>query len=368
MKIKTKKEVADYISEQMKEQSLTQAQLKEKMYMLMPDNLEDYYTNETKEQKSKRDKQKLADNISKWLKGDRYPGTEYLFYLSQALKVTIENILTTGECNEKYDDRVTLYSMAKCTDLSLIDKFMNQNGEVFINYDEFDKTLIDYIIEFKNINLIKFFIDKGIISFSINNTIISPFRIMLYPNNERYYSLLEIIIENDELDYFKIFINRSAIINRDNTYNYFPINISDELLLKTLNSKKIFNYLCDTYIPNDNEWNYYNLGIIPRDSRVRDFAVVSGWFNELLRVALDNGFNDIANKMIDFGIEYNNNVAEIISDKNYLIDSSFAIKSRNFTCDCLILLVGCKINNVPKEFLEKIKKLELTIDKCGKRI
>ena len=32
-------------------------------------------------------------NVSKWIKGERYPGTDYVYYLAQVLEVSIEELL-----------------------------------------------------------------------------------------------------------------------------------------------------------------------------------------------------------------------------------------------------------------------------------
>ena len=71
--------------------------------------------------------------------------------------------------------------------------------------------------------------------------------------------------------------------------------------------------------------------------------------------------------MIDFGIKYNNMASELVGGNYYVIDDSFAVKSRS-GYECLILLVGCKCSNVPKELIEKVEELNKTINKCGRII
>lgn len=361
MKIKSKKEVGEYIKQQLSIQNLRQAQLADRMLELIPEDDEDEFSD------ANTRKRRLTDNISKWIRGDMYPGSKYLFYLSQVLKVTIENILTAGESNEKYDDRVTLYSMAKCKDIYLIDKFMEQDEEVFINYDEFDKTLIDYVIEFKNIELIKYFFDKEIISFN-DYMLISPFRVMIHTNDKRYYDILKIIIENDEVEYFSKMINRSAIVNRPNVEYPIKFDLNDEVLESVLKSKKILEFLLTPYVPNDQEWNYYNKGLmILKDNTIRKCHAISGWFNELLRVAIKCNYCDLALKIIEQGIEHNNNVAGIVGGDNYLIDKGFALQSRK-CWECVILLSNCEVEVSSGDLKEKLKELDSSMNRCGRKI
>ncbi len=353
MKIKTTKEISEYLKDQMEKQGLKQAGLAERMLQLGDDSFS---------------KNQLTDNISKWLKGDRYPGTEYLFYLSQALKITIENILTAGESNEKYDDRITLYAVAKDYKLNLIDKFMNQNQEVFINYDEFDKTLIDYAIEFKNINLIKYLFDKKIIRFD-DQVLISPFRVMLYNGTERFTAILDMIIENDEVEYFKLMVNRGIVVNRHtDEVDMRKIVLTDNTLRKVLKSQKILNYLMEEYIPNQQEWAYYNPWIIPGDSRIRQLKMLSGWFNEVLRVAIQNQDDKISQKFLQIGIKHNKEIAEVFANQNYIIDEDFCVKSRASGYECLNILAGCDLVAIPSRLKQQIQELNASIQKCGKRM
>ena len=129
--IKAPNEVGQYIKEKIDKMALTQSELADRMANLM-----DGYT-----------KDQLKDNISKWINQDRYPGTQFIYFLSLALEVSMEEIMVAGEVTNKYEDRpVTLYSAAKSKDIILIDKLI-KNEEMMINYDEYDKTLLDYLIE-----------------------------------------------------------------------------------------------------------------------------------------------------------------------------------------------------------------------------
>lgn len=96
------------------------------------------------------------DNVSKWIAGERYPGIDHIYYLAQVFNVSIENILMAGSQRDNFDDRLfSLYAVAKSGDKKRLDQLMNLENEyetkIGENYDEFDKTILDYLIEFKRV-------------------------------------------------------------------------------------------------------------------------------------------------------------------------------------------------------------------------
>ena len=142
--MKSKDEIGVYIKDRLKQIGLSQSDLAGKIAELKGDGY---------------DKNSLKDNVSKWIRGARYPGTEYIYYLAQVLRVSIEEILVAGEVCDKYDDRpFTLYAIAKSGNRDAVDTVMAMQDEygscVGTNYDEYDKTLLDYIIQFENLDLL----------------------------------------------------------------------------------------------------------------------------------------------------------------------------------------------------------------------
>ena len=96
------------------------------------------------------------DTVSKWIRGELYPGIDNIYYLAQVFGVTMEYILMAGSEYEKFDDRpFSLYAVAKSGDKERLEQLMhteNDYGSIIgENYDEFDKTILDYLIEFKQV-------------------------------------------------------------------------------------------------------------------------------------------------------------------------------------------------------------------------
>ena len=347
--IKTKEEVGAYLRNVLKEQGLSQVGLAEEMLEITGE---------------KFSKNNLTDNINKWLQGKRYPGTEFLFYLSHALKITIENILTCGEANEKYDDRVTLYAIAKDKKLNLVEKFFNQDIDLTDRYDEFDKTLFDYTIEFENIGLIKYMFDKGYLKF---DTWCQDFHGMFSPDydneKKRSRAVLDMIIKDDELEYFKLMIDRQTLINKFFSYDAL---LSEDLLRKIINAPKILDYCIAVYRQIDKDWSNGSTTMFPREE-YKNLPTLSRYFNQILKIAiLDRNFA-LAEKMIDIGIKHNSKVAEFVDPADFYVVNDFCLQVRPALIYANITrLAGCDLPDIPDEIKEKVFALNEGALKCGK--
>ena len=191
--MKTPIQVGKHLKELIDAKGYSQSDLAEKMAE---------YANQS-ENSNKYREENFKDSISKWLRGVSYPGIEKIYYLSKVLKVSIENILSAGEVDEKYQNqnRVTLYSVANTQDDTLIKKFFDQSPEILKNYDEFDKNLFDYVVEFENYKVLKELIDRKII-----HPFYSDMRYFSFDalSNDVYYNpILKILAKNDDVERFK---------------------------------------------------------------------------------------------------------------------------------------------------------------------
>ena len=146
IKIKDSIEIGHFIKERLEQLGMKRSDLAEELAKAKGSN------NYTKEQ--------LRDLVYKWINGKRTPGIDYIYYLSKILKVSIEEILVAGEICEKYENRpYTLYAIAKSNNFEQLDEIMRaqtpDGSIVGINYDEYDKTILDYVVEFENVEMIK---------------------------------------------------------------------------------------------------------------------------------------------------------------------------------------------------------------------
>lgn len=328
--LKSKKEIGKYIKEKINQLGLSQSALAEKIAELKGNGY---------------DKNSLKDNVSKWIRGERYPGTEYIFYLAQVFKVSIEEVLVAGEVCDKYDNRpFTLYAIARSGNKEAVDTVMTMRNEnvgcVGTNYDEYDRTLLDYIIQFENLELLHYLIEKQYVSFYENNIATTIKFGDTYP--DLFNQIVSLAIKNDDVYVFRNAIRRYTplLLSKEeslgnelfvkNEYRAGNI-IAYSDLLKILQTDKIFQYLSTPFIPSAEEWRQLNVGIIytKRDTRneqaeVKKLETVSAAFNLLLNVALVEKL-PVAEKLIAIGREHNikarKELANIYSEKDYRIGS-----------------------------------------------
>lgn len=312
--MKSKKEIGHYISLKIKEKKMSQSDLADKIATMKGEGYE---------------KSTINDNVSKWIRGERYPGTDYLYYLAQVLEVSVEEILVAGEVCEKYDTRpFTLYAVAKNKNRENVDILMaNCESEPFsvgTNYDEYNKTLLDYILEFENLNLIHYIIEKKYVSF--NGEFHTCFRTH-ERENEYFKKLLFIALKYDDIFIFKFIIKRTYEINADDAVKFFEQKevtcnmngyrkyLAKEIIENILNTKNILDYLITPFVPTDDEYEELNddLKEMVKIPSSKKFETISGFFNYLLNVALMEQLA-IAKNFTEIGRIHNEEVLKKINE------------------------------------------------------
>lgn len=313
--LKDKSEIGLYIKEKLKQLEITQSELAGEIAKLKGDGY---------------DKNSIKDNVSKWIRGERYPGTEYIYYLAQVLKVSIEEILVAGEVCEKYDNRpFTLYAIAKSGNREAVDRVMAMQDEfgncVGTNYDEYNKTLLDYIIEFENLDLLHYLIEKGYVTFYENqimttilvgNTYSAVFKQIvslsikyddLFVFQRAIRRTMPILLSKEDCEGFKLFVKGEYRIG-------YVLDYSD--IVGILNTDKILQYLITPFVPTIEEWKQLNAGTIYRrigsreeQTEVKEIETLSASFNLLLNVAVKEKLPDVE-KIADIGKEHNKKAKE----------------------------------------------------------
>ena len=328
--LKSKSEIGLYIKDKIKKLGISQSDLAGEIAKLKGDGY---------------DKNSIKDNVSKWIRGERYPGTEYIFYIAQVLKVSIEEILVAGEVCEKYDNRpYTLYAIAKSGNREMVDKVMSmQNGwggSVGTNYDEYDNTLLDYIIEFENLDLLHYLIEKGYVFFS-GNQIVTTIRVG-NTYSELFSQIVSLAIKHDDLFLFQSAVMRTMPVllsKKDcagfNSFikgefrNGYELDYAD--VVGILNTDKILEYLITPFVPSLEEWRQLNAGIVYRrigsreeQIEVKEVETLIASFNLLLNIAVKEKLPG-AKKISDIGAEHNKKakwqIEKIYSPNDYEIGS-----------------------------------------------
>lgn len=114
------------------------------------------------------DIQKMANRICQIKKGNKGVQIEDLPVFAELLGVSIEDILSGGTALVPASHRVTNYSIAYSKDSAEWIAYLKRDDKLFLNPDEYDKTVIDYALEAGNYPFLKFLMDNGYIWFGGN--------------------------------------------------------------------------------------------------------------------------------------------------------------------------------------------------------
>jgi len=84
---------------------------------------------------------------------------------TRLLDVSCEEILSAGEVRSYNENHMTNYKLASSHNEKLWQSYVNSEDSIFLNPDEYDKTILDYVFEFRNHQLLKYLVDKKYIWF-----------------------------------------------------------------------------------------------------------------------------------------------------------------------------------------------------------
>lgn len=349
--MKTKEEIGKFIKERIGCLKLRQSDLAAKIALLKGDGYS---------------KDAIKDNVSKWIRGERYPGTEYIYYLSQVLELSVEEILVAGDVCDKYDNRpFSLYAVARSGNIDVMEELMNtytpDGSCIGTNYDEYDKTILDYIIEFERIDLLKFLINKGYLSFFETqiNTVIRIGGQCSY--EEMFKKIISLAIKYDEVDVFKHAIKRTKPIiveenNEISTATYRTGYVfSKKDVEQILDSKLILEYLVQPFVTSEEEWKELNPGIIyikpgTREelNEIKGIEVLSLSFNVLLDLAKSKEHSKL-NNLLDIAREHNIKIKQYLekfySNDEYKISPEGIASVDKLSRGC-ITVFGCLLGEI----------------------
>ncbi len=109
--------------------------------------------------------QKMQNRLHQLKIGKNSVQIDDLPIFAELLNVSIEEILSAGDFVVANPNRVTNYSIAFSKDPKKWEAYINREDKLFLNPDEYNKTIIDYAIEAQNYGLLKYLMDKNYIWF-----------------------------------------------------------------------------------------------------------------------------------------------------------------------------------------------------------
>lgn len=109
------------------------------------------------------DLNRMNNRLSQIFNGQKGIQMEDMLIFSDLLEVSCEEILSAGERHVPISGHMTNYDIAFSQDKELWSSYMKREDKMFLNSDEYGKTVIDYAIEFKNYPFIKWLLDEEFI-------------------------------------------------------------------------------------------------------------------------------------------------------------------------------------------------------------
>lgn len=106
-----------------------------------------------------------ANSLSAILSGKNGITTERLFIYAQLLGVSCEEILTAGKSHREAQSRMTNHSVAFSKNAMDWEIYLQREDTPFLFADEFNKTILDYALEYQNYPFIKYLVEKEHIRF-----------------------------------------------------------------------------------------------------------------------------------------------------------------------------------------------------------
>lgn len=157
------------------------------------------------EQPSDDEIQKQANRLSGIKSGKYGLQIQDLGYYTELLEITCEELLSAGKSKPAFPDRYSNYTFAHSTDRGYWERYINNDDKLFLNADEYGKTILDYAFECENYSLIKFLTENNYITIVDNEstkdyvmTFMPPDKAMKYMSRNAN-KLNDEIINNDKI-------------------------------------------------------------------------------------------------------------------------------------------------------------------------
>lgn len=224
---------------------------------------------------------KMGNRISQIIKGAKAIQTYDLPFFTDLLGVSCEEILSAGKTFVPISGHVTNYEIAYSHDKAVWEKYMHHKDNIFMNFDEYGKSVIDYALEFKNYGFIKYLMDEKYIWFVDNSkwkgftygagtsikrreyNIDSSTPLQIQYEDRLRTQTIALAIENNDFDVLDSLLARENPALYDADYSGFPeVNLNkyrnDDLIESVAKgSQKILDYFSEEFVSSnikDPEW------------------------------------------------------------------------------------------------------------------
>lgn len=108
---------------------------------------------------------KMSNRLSQILNGKKSVQIYDLPIFTKLLGVSCEGVLSAGKCFAPSSDHLTNYAVAFSKGEKDWEEYVKRDDKLILNADEYGKTVIDYALQFKNYEFMKFLMRNGYIWF-----------------------------------------------------------------------------------------------------------------------------------------------------------------------------------------------------------
>lgn len=256
-------------------------------------------------------------NFTNMLKGKRPFTVEMILGLEHVLHTSMDSIINDLPYKERYQPRGLEYTVA-CDDFS---EYLKLDGEtddeavnILRNTDEYNKSLLDYIIKYRSVNGIRFLCEKHNFFFNPMNNMFnadSSMPIICGNYDSAPMEIAKLLAEKEESDLFieifDPFYETSRYVDTDRyLYNkkefVRTVLTSGKVLQKMLSSKEI--PIKDA-----------NRGLVSYSYDFDDVSFINPLLMLLLQEAVNQGNYTYIKQIVDFGRDFNKKQLQFIHER-----------------------------------------------------
>lgn len=312
-------------------------------------------------EKAERDK----GNFAKMLNGERELNSKYYVPLERIFDIRIADLLADDvSIKPSFRNRGLRYTAAT----NSYEEFANLAAEtkegdysVMFSTDEYNKSIFDYIIEFRATNGIKYLVNEFALRYEcLRTSFWSSDKAYCFCHGENIDKIADVLFEADDGDTFaKLFHAFDTLA--DYYDDQRQIYGKESFIKKILDSTDIFNkYLMKEEVPlstiNHGLKNNNHIGVF-----------VNPILNKLLESAFDDPrkYADKIVAILNYGIENNPKVIATATECDETGNNTFSIKDsgsvelRYISCGCVVVIKDDYINTeITSEMKEKISRIK----------
>lgn len=304
-------------------------------------------------------------NFTKMLSGERELNSKYYIPIERIFDIRIADLLSDdANIKPSYRNRGLRYTAAA----NIYEEFANLAAEtsdddhsVIFYTDEYNKSIFDYIIEFRATNGIRYLVDELSLRYEcLRTSFFSHSNTNCFCNGENIDKIADVLFEADDGETFTRLFYAYDMLS-----NYYDdqrqIYSKESFIKRILNSTDIF----DKYLTRAT----YSLSEINHGLQNNNHSgiFINPILNKLLELAFDDPrkYADKIIAILNYGIENNPKVIATVLACDESGNSTFEIKDngsielRYISCGCVIVIKDDYINmDITSEMKEKISQIK----------